>query len=146
MLITGVFWGTWFTLTRSIETFMFEEFTHIGRVIIANVAMPMRIIMPSGILVVFLSLWFCENKKQWEFYAGVASFLFIVSVLLITVMILVPIDNEIKNWTTASLPRDWENIRSKWKNYHALRTLLSLMSFACFTIFILASKQTSAKI
>ena len=40
MLITGVFWGTWFTLTRSIESFSSEEFVHIGKVIIANVAVP----------------------------------------------------------------------------------------------------------
>jgi len=33
MLITGVFWGTWFTLTRSIESFPAEEFIHIGKVI-----------------------------------------------------------------------------------------------------------------
>jgi hypothetical protein len=26
MLITGVFWGTWFTLTRSIESFSPDEF------------------------------------------------------------------------------------------------------------------------
>jgi uncharacterized membrane protein len=146
MLITGVFWGTWLTLTRSIENFTSEEFTHIGRVIIANVAMPMRIIMPSAILFIFLSIWFYENKNQSEFYTGIASLILISAVLAITVTILVPIDNNIKDWTTSTLPQDWEDIRSKWKNFHTLRTLLSLLSFACFAIFILASRKTKAKI
>ena len=44
-LVTGVFWETWFTLTRSIETFSAAEFIHIGKTIIANVAVPMRILM-----------------------------------------------------------------------------------------------------
>jgi hypothetical protein len=46
-LVTGVFWGTWFTLTRSLETFGPGEFLHIGQTIIANVAVPMRILMPA---------------------------------------------------------------------------------------------------
>ena len=76
MLITGVFWGTWFTLTRSIESFSPYEFTHIGKVIIANVAAPMRLIMPSGILLILLSLWLCKQKKTTGFYMGVLSLIF----------------------------------------------------------------------
>ena len=63
LLVTGVFWGTWFTLTRSIEDFSAAEFIHIGKVIIGNVALPMSIIMPSCILVMILSSWFYQQKK-----------------------------------------------------------------------------------
>src|SRR4030095_15061927 len=83
MLVTGVFWGTWFTLTRSIEDFSSEEFSHIGRVIILNVAVPMRIILPSCILLMLLSLWFYRNKKSGAFYLGVLSFILVIGVLLI---------------------------------------------------------------
>ena len=103
MLVTGVFWGTWFSLTRSLETFSPEEFIHIGKVIIANVAMPMRFIMPGCILFVFLSLWVCQQKKTT--YMGVISLVLIIAVLLITVLVLVPIDNDIKGWTAATIPR-----------------------------------------
>jgi uncharacterized membrane protein len=137
MLITGVFWGTWFTLTRSIESFSSEEFTHIGKVIIANVADPMRVIMPSGIVLVLLSVWFFPYKKSIGFYSGLASLILIIIVLLITLIILVPIDNDIKEWTTSTLPENWESIRNKWKIFHAIRTFLSLASFACFLLFIL---------
>ena len=30
-LVTGVFWGTWFTLTRSLDSFSAAEFLHIGK-------------------------------------------------------------------------------------------------------------------
>ena len=143
MLITGVFWGTWFTLTRSIEDFSAEEFIHIGKVIIANVAMPMRIIMPAGILFMLLSLWFYANKKTTGFYLGLLSFVLIIVVLLVTLIVLVPIDNEIKEWTTSTVPQDWEVIRSKWKTFHAIRTFASLASFACFSLFLLISRNHS---
>ena len=143
MLVTGVFWGTWFTLTRSIEDFSPEEFIHIGKVIIANVAMPMRFIMPGCILFVFLSLWVCQQKKTTTFYLGVASLLLIVAVLLITVLILVPIDNDIKGWTAATIPADFAEIRNTWKSYHALRTFVSLASFLVFAIFVIWEKRNN---
>jgi len=142
MLITGVFWGTWFTLTRSIESFSPDEFTHIGKVIIANVAMPMRIIMPSGILLILLSLWHHRQNRTTGFYMGVFSLILLITTLLITVLVLVPIDNDIKEWTTTTIPRDFEEIRHKWKTYHAIRTFLSLASFVCFSLFILGNRNT----
>ena len=39
-LVMGVFWGTWFTLTRSLDNFSAAEFIHIGKTIISNVAIP----------------------------------------------------------------------------------------------------------
>ena len=137
MLITGVFWGTWFTLTRSLENFSSEEFIHIGKVIIANVSVPMSIIMPLGILLMLLSLWFYPTKKSAGFYAGIFSFALLIVTLLITLMVLVPIDNEIKNWTSANLPGGFEGIRQRWKTFHAARTFTSLISFAFYSSFIL---------
>lgn len=55
MLVTGVFWGTWFTLTRSLAEFPPDNFIRIGKTIIANVATPMSILMPVT-LVVLLAL------------------------------------------------------------------------------------------
>lgn len=146
MLITGVFWGTWFTITRSIESFSVGEFIHIGKVIIANVAMPMRIIMPAGLLFLLLSLLFCPKKKSTSFYFGILSFVWFVIVLLITLTVLVPIDNQIKQWTVAYYPVDWENIRDKWKIFHAVRTFASLAGFVSFAVSILEGQTNKPDI
>jgi uncharacterized membrane protein len=146
MLTTGVFWGTWFTLTRSLESFSSDEFIHIGKVIINNVAIPMRILMPLCILTMLLALWFYRYKKSIGFYLGLTSFILIILTLLITLFILVPIDNEIKGWTSTLLPPQWEYIRDKWKLFHAIRTLTSLLSFGCFSWFILAAMKKNRTI
>jgi hypothetical protein len=143
MLITGVFWGTWFALTRSIESFSSEEFIHIGKVIIANVAIPMRIIMPLGILLMLLSLWICKNKRSYGFYSGLFAFTLLIATLLITLIVLVPIDNDLKEWTSVNLPADFEDIRKKWKTFHAIRTFTSLLSFAFYSLFIFSRYKTS---
>jgi len=142
MLITGVFWGTWFTLTRSLSEFPDTEFIHIGKVIIANVGVPMSILMPGGILLLAICVWLNLKKKLPGFYLGVLSLTLIVAVLLITLLVLVPIDNSIKTWTAVSVPQDFESIRAKWESYHAVRTFLSLASFACFTAFSLMERRS----
>ncbi len=92
-LVAGVFWGTWFTLTRSIDTFSAAEFIHIGKTIIANVAWPMRILMPACILFMLLSAWLCPEKKSPGFYFSMAACLLIIVALMITLLVEVPIDN-----------------------------------------------------
>lgn len=133
MLVTGVFWGTWFTLTRSISDFSSAEFIHIGKVIIANVAIPMRILMPACLLFLGLSTWLEYRRKSRAFYLLLASLTLMVVTLLITILVEVPIDNQIKTWTASTVPNNWEAIRAKWAWYHGLRTLTSITSFATFS-------------
>src|SRR5437868_5778532 len=137
LLVAGVFWGTWFTLTRSLETFSGEEFIHIGKTIISNVAVPMSIIMPLCILFMILSLWFYPQKKSAGFYLSAIAFILLIATLLITVLIEVPIDNEIKKWTAATILSNWESIRDHWDVFHSIRTFTSLASFGCFLFPIL---------
>jgi uncharacterized membrane protein len=135
-LVTGLFWGTWFTLSRSIETFSAGEFIHIGKTIIRNVADPMKFMMPLCILSMLISIWFYPEKKSPGFYLGVFAFALIIVTLYITVGIEVPMDNQIKQWTVASVPGNWLQIRMRWEIFHTIRTFTSLASFAGFTASI----------
>jgi hypothetical protein len=140
LLVTGVFWGTWFTLTRSIELFSAQEFVHIGRVIIANVAAPMRLLVPACTLLLLINLWQHFRRNRVYFYLCVLSFILLLVALLVTLIVMVPIDNHIKEWTPATMPADWEVIRYKWKVFHAFRTFTCLASFICYSFFLLANR------
>jgi uncharacterized membrane protein len=130
-LVMGVFWGTWFTLTRSIPDFSAAEFIHIGKTIIANVAIPMRILMPATLLLMLLTIWQCRRVNRASFYLYVLSFLLMVATLIITVVVEVPIDNQIKTWTEAIVPANWESLRHTWDTFHTIRTFTSIIS-VCF--------------
>ena len=136
MLVTGVFWGTWFTLTRSLELFPADNFIRIGQTIIQNVAVPMRILMPVTLLVqLLLCLAFLRQKKL--FYFLLASFIFMVITLLITLLVEVPIDNQIRTWTTTNIPDNWTSLRATWKQFHFFRTITSILSFALLCVPVL---------
>jgi hypothetical protein len=131
-LVTGVFWGTWFTLTRSLESFSAAEFLHIGKTIIENVAVPMRMLMPASLLVILWAIWLHPMKGSIGFYLLLTGFCLMVVTLLITLLVEVPIDNEIRRWTVETLPSDWEGKRLTWKHFHALRTLTSIAGLGAF--------------
>jgi uncharacterized membrane protein len=133
MLVTGVFWGTWFTLTRSLDQFPPDNFIRIGKTIIANVAWPMRILMPLT-LVALLWLSWTSRQQRPTFYFFLGSLTLMVITLIITVGVEVPIDNQIKTWTTETLPADWMDLRSRWNQFHTLRTVTSLLSFILLSI------------
>ena len=132
VLVMGVFWGTWFTLTRSIHDFSAAEFIHIGKTIIANVAIPMRILMPATLLLMLITVLLSRQINKYSFYLYGISFLLMVITLIITVAVEVPIDNQIKTWTNTSVPGNWESIRQKWDMFHTLRTFTSIASVGFF--------------
>jgi len=131
-LVMGVFWGTWFTLTRSLPVFSAAEFIHIGKTIIDNVALPMTIIMPATLVFMLISLLLSPRVNRYSFYLYSISFLLMVLTLIITVAIEVPIDNQIKTWTESTVPANWESLRQKWDYYHTVRTFTSIGSVVFF--------------
>jgi uncharacterized membrane protein len=144
-LVMGVFWGTWFTLTRSLDTFSAAEFIDIGKTIIANVKTPMQILMPLTLIVVATTAWLTPEKRSPAFYLQLAALLLAVAALVITVGVEVPIDNQIKTWTVTTVPADWEAQRAHWQTFHTLRTFVSIGALACMTIGTLSSTRRNVR-
>jgi uncharacterized membrane protein len=69
----------------------------------------------------------------------VLGLILIVAATLITVLMEVPVDNQIKVWTVATLPPDWEAIRDRWEFYHTVRTFTSIASLGCVVAGALSS-------
>ena len=126
-LVTGVFWGTWFSLSRSMAEITPGTFLEVGRLMIANLGGPMSVLMPMALLsALVLSVWlFRRGQSRATLFAG-AAFVLMAMALAITLAVNVPIDRQIQSWTTAALPADWRAIRDRWEFYHGLRTLLSV--------------------
>ncbi|MBZ4190928.1 DUF1772 domain-containing protein [Niabella beijingensis] len=137
MLVTGVFWGTWFTLTRSIDSFPADNFINIGKAIIANVGIPMRVLMPLALLMLLL-LCLATLKTRGPLLLFTGALIFMVCTLLITVMVEVPIDNRIKTWTNTTVPDDWTVLRAKWARFHFYRTCTGILSFLLLTTGVIA--------
>jgi uncharacterized membrane protein len=137
MLVTGIFWGPLFSLHRSLKVFNAGEFIHIVKTMAANLAVPMRILMPSCIILMLSSVWIYPLKDSLGFYLNLTAFLLVLISLIITLLVEVPIIDQIQQWTRETIPSNWEAIRDRWVKFHIIRTLASLASFASCTASIL---------
>jgi len=137
ILVTGLFWGTWFSLSRTMEGLSAETFLTIGKEIIKNVGLPMSIIMPASLVGLIILLFRSWKKRAPYFYCLLVTLLLFVVVLIITVAIEVPMDNKIKTWEVSTIPAEWTAIRDRWEYYHTMRTFVSLGAMAFFITAIM---------
>jgi uncharacterized membrane protein len=134
-LVMGVFWGTWFSLSRTMDRLSAETFVAVGHQMIQNLGAPMAILMPLALLsalVTLALLW--PSRRTAAFWWLLAGFLLMVAALVITLAVEVPIDNQIETWTAATLPADWRSIQSRWELFHTIRTFASIAAVIAATI------------
>ena len=136
-LVTGIFWGPWFALHRSMADFSFAEFLHITKTMVRNLATPMRILMPSCILFMGLSAIYYPDKGSAGFYFSIAALLLSILALIVTIAVEVPIVKEIDGWSATAMPESWQSLRDKWLRFHVVRVVSSLASFASLVIALL---------
>jgi uncharacterized membrane protein len=130
-----VFWGTWFSLSRTMDQLSGETFVAVGHQMIHNLGGPMAILLPLALLsalVTLALLW--PGGRTAAFWWLAAGFLLMVAALVITLAVEVPIDNRIQAWTVATLPADWRSIQSRWELWHTIRTFLSIAAVVTATI------------
>ncbi|GAA2779612.1 DUF1772 domain-containing protein [Crossiella cryophila] len=58
----------------------------------------------------------------------IAAALLIVSVLM-SVLLLVPINNRSKTWTAENRPADWKEQQNRWDRYHYVRVAVIIAAF-----------------
>ena len=132
-LVTGVFWGTWFSLSRSIGSISAETFLEVGHTMIANLGGPMSLLMPAALVSsVLLLIVLFRQRRLAAFKLALAGLVLMVGALIITLAVNVPIDDEINQWSANTLPPDWTTMRDRWQLYHTIRTFVSIgaLSFA----------------
>jgi len=141
-LVSGVFWGTWFSLSRSMSAITPATFLEVGHTMIVNLGRPMSVLMPAALLSALVVAVLLVRRGQTRSSVFVVSaFVLLLAAMIITLMVNVPIDRQIQGWTTATLPADWSAIRDRWELYHGLRTLISLMALSSLFASTLSSTR-----
>jgi uncharacterized membrane protein len=134
-LVMGVFWGTWFSLSRTMGQLSAETFVAVGHQMIHNLGLPMAILLPLALLSALgtLALLWPAGRTAafWWLAAGLGL---MVAALVITLAVEVPIDQQINTWTAATLPGDWRSIQARWERFHTIRTFVSIAALVAATI------------
>lgn len=128
-LVMGVFWGTWFSLSRSMAELPPQTFLDVGHAMIRNLGAPMSILMPLSLASAVFMLVLLPKRSR-AFALAAAGLLLMILALIVTLAIEVPIDRKFEVWNVATLPGNWQAIRDRWEFYHTTRTFVSIAAFA----------------
>ena len=145
-LVMGVFWGTWFSLSRTMSQLSAETFLTVGHEMIQNLGGPMAILLPLALLSALVTLALLWRGRAAAFWWLLTGFLLMVAALVITLVVEVPIDNQIETWTVATLPGDWRSIQSRWELFHTVRTFLAIAAVVAVTISAVAARPNAPSI
>jgi hypothetical protein len=78
-LVAGVFWGTWFSLSRSMPSITPGTFLEIGRTMIQHLARPTSILMPVAMLSTLPVLFLLFRRKAAAaLYVAIAGLMLFV--------------------------------------------------------------------
>ena len=94
----------------------------------------MPFLMPAATLSIIPVLVLSFNQHQQTFYLTLVGFLLFIAALLVTLIVEVPIDNQIKTWTIVTLPNNWEQLRDPWEKSHVIGTAASIAGLALLLI------------
>ena len=144
-LVVGVFWGTWFSLSRSMSSITASTFLEVGHTMIANLGGSMAVLMPATLISAGPALFgLYRLHRRASFSLVLVGVVLLVVALVITLSVNVPIDDAIAAWTVNTLPADWTSIRNRWEWYHAARTFISLAGFGSALAAVLWSRTDVA--
>ena len=142
-LVMGVFWGTWFSLSRTMDRLAPETFLAVGHEMIRNLGVPMALLLPLSLLSALVTLVLVgRSERAAAFWWLLAGFLLMVAALVVTLAVEVPIDNQIQTWTAATLPGDWRSIQARWELFHTIRTFASIAAVIAVTVSAVVTRPT----
>jgi hypothetical protein len=148
-LVTGVFWGTWLGLSRSMAALSAQTFIEVGHAMIGNLGTIMALLMPAAILATLPVLYLLYRRRPKAFYTTLVGMMLFVVALLITLLVEVPLDNQFSQWTVTTLPADWQQLRDRWEWFHAIRSWLAVGGLAFLlagALFWRHSTRTAAQL
>ena len=133
-LVAGMFYGPWAALSRSLNTFEPEVFLAIVDRMNRNMAPVMTVLMPAALLSIIPVLFLSYREQPRTFYLNAIAFALFIIALLVTVVVEVPIVEEIVTWTASSLPENWQQLRNRWIKFHIIRVIAGITSVVLLVV------------
>ena len=129
-LVTGVFWGPWVGLTRSIATFEQSAFLAIGYRLNVNLAPLMSVLMPVALLSAGPTLVLTVGRHPVTFTLTLIGAVLFLVALIVTVAVEVPIAVQVKSWSSSPMPDNWRQLRDRWAAVHLVRVAAGITGLA----------------
>ncbi len=122
-LVAGILFGPWVALSGSVTNFKPEVWLAIVSRFNSNLLPVMSVLMPAALLSIVPVLFMTYSGQRSVFLLNAIAVSLSAFGLLVTVLFMMPLVKQMRTWTLATLPHNWEEIRDRWEAYHAVRVV-----------------------
>lgn len=133
-LVSGMFFGPWLALSRSMAKFDLPVFLAVVHRLNKNMAPLMTFLMLAALLSVLPLLWLSLGGDWLNFYLSLVALLLFLLSLYVTMAIEVPIVMQIVGWEQDAPPADWKTVRDQWVSFHVIRVVAGFMAFVFLVV------------
>ena len=82
----------------------------------------------GSLLLLFWAAYLRVGVGRWLF---VAAGVLLLAGIVVTVAVEVPMNKQVVQWQPGAMPAEWMAVRDRWLRFHAVRTVLGVLSFGC---------------
>jgi uncharacterized membrane protein len=144
VLFSGLFAGfliTVLVLEASLRSYGAAVYTEVRLVELEHLDDLATALLPVAIVAsVALTLSIIREPGSGRWLAAI-SVLLLLTTLVISVSISVPINTEQHTWSVAAPPGDWSGVRDRWQIAHAARTTTAALAFMLLTVTALTLRR-----
>ena len=133
-LVMGVYWGPWVALSRSFRTLEPDVFLAIVRRMSQNLAPLMTVLAPVALLSVLPVLFLSYRPQPGAFFLTLTGLALFILALVVTLLVEVPIVQQIEVCTVSTLPDNWPQLRDRWVAFHLIRVGTSVVGLVLLLI------------
>lgn len=132
-LVMGVFFGTWFGLSRYVTAIDAESFLELGRIMAQSLAIPTGVLLTAATLTAVQLVYELYHRRDaGGLRPAAVGVALMMAALIVTLTVNVPLDALFGQWTVATIPPDWYAARDRWAFSHDLRTILCVAALGAF--------------
>ncbi len=142
----GIISGEAFTeviaLTPTLHKLSLENYLVVKQSFLSFITLPMVFLYTfAGITALIIVLLNFKNRTNL-FYLNLIALILAVLISISTLIINVPINNQVLSWNINSIPPNWMDLQAKWEMGHLFRTICAILAFIIqITALTLSSKE-----
>lgn len=137
LTFSGVFAGFLITVLvlelsmRTLGGSVYIEVRHVELIGMDVLASVMLVPAAAATAVVVAGRFRAGGAARW---LPTIALLLMVSVVVLTVAVNLPINADQHSWVATTPPPDWASVRDRWQLAHAVRTVAAVLAFGCLSV------------
>ncbi len=136
--VAGATFGLWRGLGNA--SFSVTTFIDVHQELVRGLNVLLPVMGAASAILVLALAWLARrNRRAFQFY--VAAFALCVAAAAITRFGNQPINAQVMEWTSQTVPANWMDIRDTWWHWHAIRTFVSIGATVSMVLAVISDRS-----